>query len=51
MAKPSTAEHLGVMTLGAPQGTKIEIEPMATTRKKPLKLIEKLIDNRFNESE
>jgi len=42
---------LGVMTLGAPQGTKIEIEAHGDDAEKALRAIEKLIDNRFYESE
>jgi phosphocarrier protein len=42
---------LGVMTLGAPQGTKIEIEADGDDAEKAVRAIEKLIDNRFNEPE
>jgi len=42
---------LGVMTLGAPQGTKIEIEAHGEDAEKAVRAIEKLIDNRFNEPE
>jgi phosphocarrier protein HPr len=42
---------LGVMTLGAPQGTKVEIEAYGDDAEKAVRAIEKLIDNRFNESE
>lgn len=42
---------LGVMTLGAPQGAKIEIEAQGDDAEKAVRAIEKLIDNRFNESE
>lgn len=42
---------LGVMTLGAPQGTKVEIEACGDDAEKAVRAIEKLIDNRFNESE
>ena len=42
---------LGVMTLGAPQGTKVEIEANGDDAEKAVRAIEKLIDNRFNESE
>jgi len=42
---------LGVMTLGAPQGTKIEIAAQGDDAEKAVRAIEKLIDNRFNESE
>lgn len=42
---------LGVMTLGAPKGTKIEIEAHGEDAEKAVRAIEKLIDNRFNEPE
>ena len=42
---------LGVMTLGAPQGAKSEIEAQGDDAEKAVRAIEKLIDNRFNESE
>lgn len=42
---------LGVMTLGAPQGAKIEVEARGDDAEKAVRAIEKLIDNRFNESE
>jgi phosphotransferase system HPr (HPr) family protein len=42
---------LGVMTLGAPQGSKILVEAQGDDAEKAVRAIEKLLDNRFNESE
>ncbi|HSK28939.1 MAG TPA: HPr family phosphocarrier protein [Candidatus Limnocylindria bacterium] len=42
---------LGVMTLGAPQGSKILVEAQGDDAEKAMRAIEKLLDNRFNESE
>ncbi|TMA59706.1 MAG: HPr family phosphocarrier protein [Deltaproteobacteria bacterium] len=42
---------LGVMTLGAPQGSKILVEAQGDDAERVIKAIEKLIDNRFNESQ
>lgn len=42
---------LGVMSLGVPQGSKIQIEANGDDADKAIKAIEKLIEARFNESE
>ena len=42
---------LGVMTLGAPQGSKILVEAQGDDAERVIKAIEKLIDNRFNENQ
>jgi phosphocarrier protein len=42
---------LGVLTLGGPQGSKILVEAIGEDAERVMKAIEKLIDNRFNESE
>ena len=42
---------LGVMSLGGPQGSKIQIEATGEDAEKAVKALEKLIDARFNESE
>lgn len=42
---------LGVMSLGVPQGSKIQIEATGEDAEKAVKALEKLIDARFNESE
>jgi phosphocarrier protein HPr len=42
---------LGVLTLGGPQGSKILVEVIGEDAERAIKAIEKLVDNRFNESE
>ena len=42
---------LGVLTLGGPQGSKILVEAIGEDAERVIKAIEKLVDNRFNESE
>ena len=42
---------MGVLTLAATQGSKIHIEANGEDAEKVVKAIEKLLDNRFNESE
>lgn len=42
---------LGVMSLGVPQGSKIQIEANGEDAEKAVKAVEKLIEARFNESE
>jgi phosphocarrier protein HPr len=42
---------LGVLTLGGPQGSKILVEAIGEDAERAIKAIEKLVDNRFNESE
>ena len=43
--------NLGVLTLGGPQGSKILVEAIGEDAERAIKAIEKLVDNRFNESE
>lgn len=42
---------MGVLTLAASQGTKIQIEASGEDAEKVVKALEKLLDNRFNENE
>lgn len=42
---------MGVLTLAAAQGSKIQVEASGEDAERALKAIEKLIDNKFNESE
>jgi len=42
---------LGVMSLGVPQGSKIQIEAIGDDAEKALKALEMLIEARFNDSE
>jgi phosphocarrier protein len=42
---------MGVLTLAATQGSKIQIEANGEDADKVVKALEKLLDNRFNENE
>jgi phosphocarrier protein len=42
---------MGILTLGATQGSKIQVEAVGEDADKALRAVEKLIDNRFNENE
>jgi phosphocarrier protein HPr len=42
---------MGILTLGATQGSKIHIEVIGEDAEKALRAIEKLLDSRFNEPE
>ena len=42
---------MGVLTLAATQGSKIQVEANGEDAERALRAIEKLIDNKFNESE
>ena len=42
---------MGVLTLAATQGSKIQIEANGEDADKVVKALEKLVDNRFNENE
>jgi len=42
---------MGVLTLAATQGSKIQVEANGEDAERALKAIEKLIDNKFNENE
>jgi phosphocarrier protein HPr len=42
---------MGVLTLAATQGSKIQVEASGEGAERVVRAIEKLIDNRFNESE
>ena len=42
---------MGVLTLAAAQGSKIQVEATGEDAERAVRAIEKLIDNRFNESE
>jgi phosphocarrier protein len=42
---------MGMLILGATQGSKIQVEAIGDDAEKALRAIEKLIDNRFNEAE
>ncbi|HZD40029.1 MAG TPA: HPr family phosphocarrier protein [Terriglobales bacterium] len=42
---------LGVLTLAAPQGTRIEVEATGEDAEQALKAIEKLVNKKFNEPE
>jgi len=42
---------MGILTLGASQGSKIQVEAIGEDADRALRAIEKLIDSRFNENE
>jgi phosphocarrier protein len=42
---------MGMLTLGASQGSKIQVEVTGEDADKALRAIEKLLDSRFNENE
>ena len=42
---------MGVLTLAAAQGSKIQVEASGEDAERALRAIEKLIDNKFNENE
>jgi phosphocarrier protein len=42
---------MGMLTLGATQGSKIQVEASGEDAEKALHAIEKLLDNRFNEAQ
>ena len=42
---------MGMLTLGATQGSKIQVEIIGEDAEKVLRAIEKLVDSRFNETE
>jgi len=42
---------MGVLTLAATQGSKIQVEANGEDAEKVVKALERLLDNRFNESE
>jgi phosphocarrier protein HPr len=42
---------MGLLTLAAPQGSKVQIEASGDDAERAVKAIERLIDNRFNEDE
>jgi phosphocarrier protein HPr len=42
---------MGMLTLGATQGSKIQVEIIGEDAEKALRAIEKLVDGRFNEAE
>jgi phosphocarrier protein HPr len=42
---------MGILTLGATRGSKIQVEAIGEDADKALRAIERLIDNRFNENE
>jgi phosphocarrier protein len=42
---------MGVLTLAAAQGSKIQVEASGEDAERALRAIEKLVDNKFNESE
>lgn len=42
---------MGVLTLAATQGSKIQVEAVGEDAEQAVKAIEKLVDRRFNESE
>ena len=42
---------MGVLTLAATQGSKIQVEANGEDAERAIKAIEKLIENRFNENE
>ena len=42
---------MGVLTLAAPQGSKIQVEAIGADAERAVRAIEKLIDNRLNEDE
>jgi phosphotransferase system HPr (HPr) family protein len=42
---------MGVLTLAAAQGSKIQVEAIGADAERAVRAIEKLIESRFNESE
>ncbi|HKY06761.1 MAG TPA: HPr family phosphocarrier protein [Candidatus Binatia bacterium] len=42
---------MGVLTLAAAQGSKIQVEATGEDAERAVKALERLVDNRFNESE
>jgi len=42
---------MGVLTLAAPQGTRIEVEAVGEDAEQAVRAIEKLVNKRFNEAE
>jgi phosphocarrier protein HPr len=42
---------MGILTLAAPQGTKIQVEAVGEDAEQAVRAIERLIDKRFNEPE
>lgn len=42
---------MGILTLGATQGSRIQVEATGEDAEKALRAIEKLLDSRFNEPE
>jgi phosphocarrier protein HPr len=42
---------MGILTLAAPQGTKLHVEAVGEDAEQVVRAIEKLIDKRFNEPE
>jgi phosphocarrier protein len=42
---------MGMLTLGATQGSKIQVEVIGEDAERALRAIEKLLDNRFNEDQ
>jgi phosphocarrier protein HPr len=42
---------MGMLTLGASQGSKIQVDIVGEDAEKALRAIEKLLENRFNEAE
>jgi phosphocarrier protein len=42
---------MGILTLGATQGSKIQVDVVGEDAEKALRAIEKLLENRFNEAE
>jgi phosphocarrier protein HPr len=42
---------MGMLTLGANQGSKIQVEAIGDDAEKALRAIEKLLNNRFNEAQ
>jgi phosphocarrier protein HPr len=42
---------MGMLTLGATQGSRIQVEIVGEDAEKALRAIEKLLENRFNEAE
>jgi phosphocarrier protein len=42
---------MGVLTLAATQGSKIQVEASGEDAERAIKAIEKLVDSRFNENE
>ncbi len=42
---------MGMLTLGATQGSKIQVEAIGDDAEKAMRALERLLDNRFNEAE